>query len=93
MNVHKGVAWYVDGGAIVEILGEKISVESSTHQDDLQVRPLQHKILQNQQQEVTGKQEVIQISQGAHYVGTLVCEIISTVSLTFPLCVHEPHPL
>lgn len=74
MNVHKGVfAWYVDGGTLVEILGEEISVESSTHHYDLQVRPLHHQVLQNQQQEVTGRQEVMQISHGAHYVGMFVC--------------------
>lgn len=90
MDVHKGVlTWYVDGGALVEILGEEISVESSTHQYDLQVRPLQHQILQHQQQEVTGKQEVMQMSQGAYYIGVFMCEM-NTVLLTSPLCVHEP---
>lgn len=96
MNVHKGVlARYVDSGALVKILGEEISIESSTHQDDLQVRPLQHQILENQQQEVTGKQEMMQMSQGAHYVGVFMCmcDIMSTVSLTSPLCVHELHLL
>lgn len=96
MDIHKGVlAWYVDGGALVEILGEEISIESSTHQDDLQVRPLQHQILQNQQQKVTGRQEVMQMSQSAHYGGVFMCTCATmrTVSLTSPLCVHEPHLL
>lgn len=45
--------WYVDGVTVVVVLGEEVSVEGGTHQDDLQVWSLDHQILQHQQEEVT----------------------------------------
>ena len=51
-----GPTRYVDGVAVVEVLGEEVGVERGAHQDDLHVGPVHHQVLEHQHQEVTGKQ-------------------------------------
>lgn len=45
--------WYVNDWTGVKVLREKLSIQGGTHQYNAQVWPLNHYILQNQQQEVT----------------------------------------
>lgn len=39
------VTWYGDDRAVAEILGEEPSIQSGTHEDDLQSRSLHHNVL------------------------------------------------
>lgn len=49
--------WYMDAGAVVEVLWEELRVQGCTHHNYFQIRSFCNQILQNQQQEVTVRQE------------------------------------
>lgn len=44
------------GGTVVEILGEKVGVESGTHENNLQIRTFCDQVLKHQQQEIAARE-------------------------------------
>lgn len=43
----------INDGAAIEVLGEQLGIEGSTHQDDLQIRSVGQHVSQIHHQEVT----------------------------------------
>lgn len=83
------LTWDVDRLRATEVLAEEVGVERGAHQDDLQIRPLGHHVLQDQQQEVTngeGSDVITRTERESE------AEAESDKRPTSPPCVRAPRP-